>query len=69
MSVPARITNPLQNGPDAATPTLEPHVQVSLGMALREVYASTCLTEALPDEQVELLLRLRHKERDRRRAG
>lgn len=69
MSGSARSTHTLQSRPDSAAPVLEPHVQVQLGMALREVYASTCLTEALPDEQVDLLLRLRHKERDRRRAG
>jgi hypothetical protein len=69
MSAPARTSDTLQSRPDSASPVLEPHVQVSLGVGLREIYAHTCVAEALPDEQVELLLRLRHKERDRRRTG
>ncbi|MDB5591975.1 hypothetical protein [Enterovirga sp.] len=38
-----------------------------IGMKLRDVYASP-EAEALPAEHVELLLRLRHKERDAGRA-
>lgn len=39
-----------------------------IGIKLREVYGSP-EAEPLPDEHVSLLLRLRHKERDRARAG
>ena len=37
-----------------------------IGVKLRELYASP-ESEALPAEHVDLLLRLRHKERDRAR--
>ena len=39
-----------------------------IGTRLREVYGRP-ESEPLPTEHVELLLRLRHKERDRSRAG
>ncbi|WP_430910953.1 hypothetical protein [Methylobacterium sp. sgz302541] len=41
----------------------------SLGLTLRSIYEGSIDRQPLPDEQVELLLRLRHKERDRRRSG
>ncbi|MGU3536603.1 hypothetical protein [Methylobacterium sp. A54F] len=40
-----------------------------LGLALRSIYEDGVDREPIPDVQVELLLRLRHKERDLRRAG
>ena len=40
-----------------------------LGQSLRQVYEGSIDTQPIPDSQIDLLLRLRHKERDRRRAG
>ena len=40
-----------------------------LGQTLRQVYEGSIDTQPIPDSQIDLLLRLRHKERDRRRAG
>ena len=40
-----------------------------LGGTLRAIYEDTFDTQPIPDGQIDLLLRLRHKERDRRRAG
>jgi hypothetical protein len=40
-----------------------------LGQSLRQVYEDSIDTQPIPDSQIDLLLRLRHKERDRRRAG
>ncbi|MFC6792003.1 hypothetical protein ACFQE0_21900 [Methylobacterium komagatae] len=39
-----------------------------LGQSLRRVYEGSIDTQPIPDSQVDLLLRLRHKERDRRQA-
>ncbi|MBE7201154.1 MAG: hypothetical protein INR70_25595 [Parafilimonas terrae] len=39
-----------------------------LGQTLRQVYEGSIDTQPIPDSQIDLLLRLRHKERDRRRA-
>lgn len=52
---------------DDAHPTLTDDTRYRLGTALRSIYEETCDTQPIPDSQVDLLLRLRHKERDRRR--
>ncbi len=39
-----------------------------LGQSLRRIYEVSIDTQPIPDSQVDLLLRLRHKERDRRQA-
>jgi hypothetical protein len=39
-----------------------------LGQTLRRVYEDSIDTQPIPDSQIDLLLRLRHKERDRRQA-
>lgn len=39
-----------------------------LGQSLRRVYEGSIDTQPIPDSQIDLLLRLRHKERDRRQA-
>lgn len=39
-----------------------------LGESLRRVYEGSIDTQPIPDSQVDLLLRLRHKERDRRQS-
>ena len=69
MSAAARMTTASDGRTEASTPALDPEVRLRLGVALRAVYEHTCVTEALPDDQVELLLRLRHKERDRSRPS
>ena len=48
-------------------PTLTDETRYRLGTALRSLYEETCDTLPIPDSQIDLLLRLRHKERDRRR--
>lgn len=48
-------------------PTLTDETCYRLGGALRSLYEGTCDTQPIPDSQIDLLLRLRHKERDRRR--
>jgi hypothetical protein len=48
-------------------PTLPDDTRYRLGTALRSIYEETCDTQPIPDSQVDLLLRLRHKERDLRR--
>ena len=50
-------------------PALSGDTRRRLGTALRAVYEGSCDTQPIPDAQVDLLLRLRHKERDLRRAG
>jgi len=50
-------------------PTLSGDTRLRLGRALRTIYEEGCDTQPIPDAQVDLLLRLRHKERERRRAG
>ncbi|MCJ2079997.1 hypothetical protein [Methylobacterium sp. J-090] len=49
-------------------PTLTDDTRYRLGTALRSLYEETCDTLPIPDGQIDLLLRLRHKERDRRRV-
>ena len=39
-----------------------------LGLSLRRIYEGSVDTQPIPDAQVELLLRLRQKERELRRA-
>ena len=53
---------------DDGHPTLTDDTRFRLGTALRSIYEETCDTQPIPDSQVDLLLRLRHKERDRRRV-
>ena len=56
------------DGRDGDThPTLTDDTRYRLGTALRSLYEETCDTLPIPDSQIDLLLRLRHKERDRRR--
>ncbi|NEU13720.1 hypothetical protein G3T14_16495 [Methylobacterium sp. BTF04] len=50
-------------------PILTDDTRYRLGTALRSLYEETCDTQPIPDSQIDLLLRLRHKERDRLRAG
>ncbi|WP_232628642.1 hypothetical protein [Methylobacterium sp. Leaf118] len=54
---------------DAPLPGLTGETRDRLGRALREVYVETCESRPITDVQVELLLRLRQKERDRRRGA
>ena len=49
---------------------LKPGIDTNrLGLTLRSVYEGGIDTQPITDAQVELLLRLRQKERDLRRAG
>ncbi len=50
-------------------PALSGETCQQLGAALRTIYEDTCDVQPIPDLQVELLLRLRHRERDMLRAG
>ena len=50
-------------------PRLSGDTRRRLGTALRAVYERTLDTQPITDRQVELLLRMRHRERDLRRAG
>lgn len=50
-------------------PTLSGDARRHLGDTLRAVYEGSLDTQPIPDAQVDLLLRLRHKERDLRRAS
>ncbi|MFG5120991.1 hypothetical protein [Methylorubrum sp. POS3] len=52
----------------ASMPGLSDETRDRLGHALREAYVDTCESRPITDVQVELLLRLRQKERDRRRG-
>jgi len=56
-------------GEQASHPALSGDTRQRLGKALRTIYEASCDTQPIPDAQVDLLLRLRHKERDLRRAG
>lgn len=53
----------------SAQPRLNGDTRRRLGSALRVVYENSCDTQPIPDAQVDLLLQLRHRERDLRRAG
>ncbi|WP_036265895.1 hypothetical protein [Methylobacterium sp. 10] len=50
-------------------PILTSPTRHHLGGTLRAIYEDTFDTQPIPDGQIDLLLRLRHKERDRRRVG
>lgn len=52
-----------------ASPTITGDARDQIGIVLRSIYADLCETQPITDVQVDLLLRLRHKERDRRRAA
>jgi hypothetical protein len=52
---------------DESHPILTDDTRCRLGTALRSIYEETCDVQPIPDTQIDLLLRLRHKERDRRR--
>ena len=53
----------------ATLPTITDDTRAHLGIELRSIYADLCDTQPITDAQVDLLLRMRHKERDRRRAA
>lgn len=53
----------------APLPILSGETRHRLGHALREAYVEPCESLPITDAQVELLLRLRQKERDRRRGA
>ncbi|WP_264049883.1 hypothetical protein [Methylobacterium flocculans] len=48
-------------------PNLPDDTRYRLGTALRSIYEETCDMQPIPDSQIDLLLRLRHRERDLRR--
>lgn len=50
-------------------PSLSGETRRQLGNALRALYEDTLDTQPIPDDQVDLLLRLRHRERELRRAS
>ncbi|WP_128563439.1 hypothetical protein [Methylobacterium crusticola] len=53
---------------ERAMPALGADAQRRLGLKLRSLYERTIDGLPIPLEQVELLLRLRHRERDAQRA-
>lgn len=53
----------------AQMPGLSGETRDRLGHALREAYVEPCESRPITDVQVELLLRLRQKERDLRRGA
>lgn len=54
---------------DAAMPALNDESRDRIGQGLRDVYVERCDAQPITDAQVQLLLRLRQKERDRRRSA
>lgn len=54
---------------DAAMPALNGESRDRIGQGLRDVYVERCDAQPITDAQVELLLQLRQKERDRRRSA
>lgn len=54
---------------ERAQPQLSGETRQRLGTQLRLVYERIVETQPIPDAQVDLLLQLRHRERDLRRAG
>ena len=60
----AEVYGPAQAG----QPTLSGDTRRRLGSALRTVYEQTVDTQPIPDPQIDLLLRLRHRERELKRA-
>ncbi len=57
------------DGPEAAAKSGAGIDTGHLGQTLRQVYEGSIDTQPIPDSQIDLLLRLRHKERDRRRSA
>lgn len=53
---------------EVAMPALNGETRDRIGKGLREVYVERCDGQPITDAQVELLLRLRQTERDRRRG-
>ena len=51
------------------SPTITGDARARLGTELRSLYAVLCDAEPITDIQVDLLLRLRHRERDRLRVA
>ena len=58
-----------EEGREQVQPKLSGETRRRLGAELRLVYAATLETQPIPDAQIDLLLQLRHRERDLRRAG
>ena len=54
---------------EAAMPALSGESRDRIGQGLRDAYVERCDAQPITDAQVELLLRLRQKERDRRRRA
>ncbi len=52
---------------EAGLPALSGESRDRIGQGLRDAYVDRCDAQPITDAQVELLLRLRQKERDRRR--
>ncbi|MDR7040091.1 MULTISPECIES: hypothetical protein [Methylobacterium] len=52
-----------------AVPALSVDTAYRLGHALRTIYEDSVDRQPIPDSQIDLLLRLRHKERDRQRMA
>ncbi|MEA1831990.1 hypothetical protein U8607_07815 [Methylobacterium durans] len=52
-----------------SAPVLSVDTRFRLGHALRTIYEDSVDRQPIPDSQVDLLLRLRHKERDRQRGS
>lgn len=50
-------------------PALSGEARRLLGTTLRTIYEDTCDTQPIPDIQVDLLLRLRQRERELLRVG
>ncbi|KAB7782454.1 hypothetical protein F8B43_5209 [Methylorubrum populi] len=50
-------------------PALSGESRDRIGQGLRDAYVERCDAQPITDAQVELLLRLRQKERDRRRRA
>ncbi|GEP01586.1 hypothetical protein [Methylobacterium haplocladii] len=57
------------HGSDRMHPAMSGETRERLGTALRAVYEGTVEAQPIPDAQIDLLLRLRHKERDQRRSA
>ena len=53
---------------EGAMPALNGESRDRIGQGLREDYVERCDAQPITAEQVEMLLRLRQKERDRRRS-
>lgn len=70
MSVMSQVAIKIdENGSERIPPRLSGDTRRQLGTELRLVYEQAVVTQPIPDVQVDLLLQLRHRERDLRRAG